>query len=553
MSLTRLTINNIVLITQLSIPFSSGLSTLTGETGAGKSILLDALGLALGARSDAKLLRTGTDKATVTALFEPPTDHPVYDILAAEDIPIAPGDPLILKRSLTPDGRSRARINDEPVSVKLLQNLAASLVEIHGQFDTHGLLNSSTHGALLDAYAGLDNALSQVWRTYQTTQSALDTLRANLTRTAEQESYLRDSITQLDSLAPIPGEEAALQQQKDSLLNREQVMTALSAAHHLLHNDMDALFTATGQIDKVADTLPEGGQALIDALDRTQCELEEARSAIEGLSSRLEMDSGNLEDIDERLYQLRKEARKHGCTVDELMTVRETMAEELTRIETAQDDVSAHIAAMEKAKAAYICAAGHVRTQRTQAATALDARMAEELAPLKMGKARFTTMITPRPEESWNASGMDDIQFLVSTNPGQAPGPLNKIASGGEMSRFMLALKAALVSQTQTPKTLIFDEVDAGIGGGTADAVGRRLARLAHTHQVLVVTHAPQVAAKATHHYHIEKHTEAGATQTRITPLIDTGAREDEIARMLAGESITQEARAAAQSLMHTA
>lgn len=554
MSLTRLTINNIVLIDKLSITFHAGLGTLTGETGAGKSILLDSLGLALGARSDSALLRHGTDKASVTAEFDIPPAHPLYAFITDNDLDldILAGEPIILRRSLGADGRSRASVNDQPVSVKTLQHIGALLVEIHGQFDTHGLMDPATHANLLDEYAGLDNPLAQPWAAYKAAQQKLDAMRANIQQARRDEDYLRAAIETLDSLNPQGGEEAQLAALREQLMHRERVLEGLSHAYQALNADNDPVATAAGALGRIADKLGPQGEDLLAALDRATSEVQEACSQIQSLSADLSESDHNLETIDDRLHALRREARKHECDVDALAAKREELAEKLNAIEYAEDLLADQAAAAQQARAAYIKAAEAISAARQTAAAQLDKALIAELEPLKLGKARFETHITRLPDDQWNENGMDAVQFLVATNAGQAPGPLNKIASGGEMSRFMLALKVVMAA-TGSAGTLIFDEVDAGIGGSTADAVGQRLATLAQTHQVLVVTHAPQVAARAAHHYIVQKSEQDGQTRTSITAIDTHSARAEEIARMLAGAHITPEARAAAAKLLEAA
>ena len=554
MSLTRLTIHNIVLIDKLSIDFRAGLGTLTGETGAGKSILLDSLGLALGARSDSGLLRRGADKASVTAEFDIAPTHPLYAFIQQQDLDLdlTAGEPIILRRSLSADGRSRASLNDQPISVKMLQNLGALLVEIHGQFDTHGLMDANTHSALLDAYAGLQNPLQEPWQAYKNAQKALESMRADIEQARRDEDYLRAAIETLDSLAPQEGEEEHLSTLRDQLIHRERVLEGLNYAYQALSSDHDPLAAAAGALSRIADKLGEDGEAILAALDRASCEMQDAYAQIQSLSADLAESEHNLETIDERLHALRREARKHNCAVNDLAAMREALAEKLNTIEYAEDRLADQTQAAQKARQAYLDQAEAISLARQKAAADLDQKVAGELEPLKLGKARFTTEITRRPEADWNESGLDAVQFLVATNAGQAPGPLNKIASGGEMSRFMLALKVVMAA-TGAAGTLIFDEVDAGIGGSTADAVGQRLARLAQQRQVLVVTHAPQVAARAAHHYIVQKSEEAGQTRTTILALSTAQERAEELARMLAGEHITPEARAAAEKLLEAA
>lgn len=554
MSLSRLTINNIVLIDKLTIDFAEGLGTLTGETGAGKSILLDSLGLALGARSDSGLLRHGEEKASVIAEFDIPPVHALYQYIADQDLDldITAGEPIILRRSLASDGRSRAHINDQPISIKMLQNIGAMLVEIHGQFDTHGLMDPANHAALLDEYANLKAPLAAPWKALKDAQKKLRDMKEQIEQSRRDEDYLRAAIETLDALAPEDGEEETLSTLRDQLMHRERVLEGLNAAYHALSQDQDPVAAAAGAIDRITDKIGDQGDEILAALDRAACEIQEACNQIQSLSADLAESDHNLETIDERLYALRREARKHNCDVDDLAAKREELAEKLNAIEYAEDLLTDQAAREKQARQEYLNIAKEVSAARKTAAADLDTKVAKELDPLKLGKAKFKTDVSDLPENQWGENGIDAVQFLVATNPGQAPGALSKIASGGEMSRFMLALKVVMAA-TGTAQTLIFDEVDAGIGGSTADAVGQRLALLAKQRQVLVVTHAPQVAARAAHHYIVQKNDENGATRTHIDSLRTETDRAEEIARMLAGETITPEARAAAQKLLENA
>lgn len=547
--LNMMTIQNVVLIEKLTIEFENGLCALTGETGAGKSILLDSLGLALGGRSETRLVRKGADKANVVASFDVASNHPSQEILNESDIECEDGE-IILRRSVSADGRSKAYINDQPVSVSLLKQVGETLVEIHGQHDTRGLLDPSNHRAMLDEYAGADGALPKLWQDWSTQRDELQQLREQAANAREEEEYLRQSLEDLDALGAEPGEEEKLSTLRESLIHRERVLEALNAAYHALNAEEDPVRTAWGALDRVADKLgAEGGDA-IQALDRASSEMQEAMARIQSISSDLEHSEHNLETIDDRLHELRNQARKHGCAPDELAEKRDDLAAQLNMIEHADDVLDEKARAVEKARAAYIKQAEVLSAQRVKAASALDGLVQKELPPLKMERAKFVTTLDKLPEEDWNAHGMDRVRFLVATNPGAEPGPLGKIASGGEMSRFMLALKVVMAGE-QSGQSLIFDEVDAGIGGATADAVGERLARLAGNNQIMVVTHSPQVAARASHHWIVKKGGEQDVT-TNVIPLPANEDRREEIARMLAGASVTEEARAAAEKLLET-
>ena len=551
MSLQSLTINNIVLIEHLRVDFTDGLCALTGETGAGKSILLDSLGLAIGVRAESRLVRTGADKASVAAAFDLYADHPVFAVCAAQDIDFDPSEPLILKRSLTSDGRSRASINGEPVSAKTLKTIGALLVEIHGQHDTQTLLDTATHMTMLDEYAGIGDDLAAVWEAYKHAENALETLRVDLEKSRAEEEFLRAAIEDLDTLAPQAGEETDLARQKERLQHRDKIMEALNTAYYALNSDQDPLRTAWGALDRVLDTLPETGAQAVEALDRATAEAQEALALIQSLSNDMTEGADRLEAVEDRLYALRAAARKFDCTPDELAVTREDLAKQLNQIEHAEDLLIHQQKQRDAAFDAYSKAAHKVRDHRVKAGAKLDKAVMGELEPLKLGSAQFITQLTEKPQDQWGPRGMDAVEFQIATNAGSAPGPLNKIASGGEMSRFMLALKVVM-AELGDAQTLVFDEVDAGIGGGTAAAVGERLSALARDKQVLVVTHAPQVAALAKAHLVVSKSEEADQTRTDIRSL-PAPERQEELARMLAGATVTDEARAAAKSLLEAA
>ncbi len=542
--LQTLTIRNVVLIDQLVIAFEGGLCALTGETGAGKSILLDSLGLALGGRSEARLVRNGADQAVVSAEFEIPETHPALDILDEQGLD--KDTLLVLRRTLNKDGRSRAYINDQPVSVSTLKAVGDTLVEIHGQFETQGLLNPAAHRGILDEYAAIDYQLPRLWQDWQNAKDKLIQAKDDAQRARAEEDYLRASVADLDALAPEAGEEERLSVLRESLMRREQTIESLNAAHAAFTEAEGTLSAGLRALSKTGD---EGAQ--ITALaDGAAIQIGEFLSGIEALSADLEENEHSLETIDERLFALKGQARKHNCAVDELPEIREKLAGELNLIERT-DDVLAELARLvETARAAYIAEAEKIGETRRKTAEKLDTLVAKELPPLKLDKARFVTQVTHKDESDWGPDGMDRVRFLVATNPGAEPGPLNKIASGGEMARFMLALKV-IMAETGAAQTLIFDEVDSGIGGGTADAVGERLARLAAAKQILVVTHSPQVAARAGHHWIVLKSGQDDVTTT-VMHLENTDTRREEIARMLAGATITDEARAAAGKLLET-
>lgn len=548
--LTSLRITNVVLIDKLEIAFASGFCALTGETGAGKSILLDSLGLSLGARSEARLVKKGADQACVTAVFDVEKTHPAFDILQASDIECDVSEPLILRRSIGQDGRSKAFVNDQAVSVSLLRDVGDTLVEIHGQFETQGLLNPSTHRQMLDDYAAFDTDISGLWDAWQQARVEYETLKTDLEKARAEEDFLRQAVEDLDALSPKDGEEVELSSLRDRLMHREKVLEGLNTAFEYLSRDDDPVRAAWAALDKISDKLGEAAQDAIGALDRATAEVEEARASIQALSADLEESDYDFQSIDDRLFSLRAQARKHQSTVDELPALRERLAEQLDRIEKNDEVLEQASKAVEAARQAYKDEAGKVSELRTAAAAKLDKLVAQELPPLKLDKAKFVTVVEELDEADWGPHGADKVRFLVSTNPGAEPGTLNKIASGGEMARFMLALKV-IMAEVGAAGSLVFDEVDTGIGGSTADAVGERLAKLAKSKQVLVVTHAPQVAARAGHHFIVRKDGAQEVT-TNVVSLSTRQERCEEIARMLSGASVTQEARAAAEKLLET-
>lgn len=543
--LTRLNINNVVLIDQLTIDFKHGLCVLTGETGAGKSVLLDSLGLALGVRAESGLVRKGAESARVTASFQLTENHDAHKVLQDADILIE-DDLLLMRRVVYTSGKSRAFINDQPVSIGLLKQIGDTLVEIHGQFETQGLLNPATHRSMLDAYAGITHKpLHAQWENWQDAQSKLYELQNLSSRAREEEEYLRLSVQDLQTLDPQKGEEETLASMRERLKNREATLEALNLASLHLNAEDDPVQKAIAALSRLQD---DKINQIIATLENAANEISEAAALVQTLYTDLQDEAYNLEEIDDRLHALRMQARKHNCIVDDLPEMLETLAAQLDMIERSDETLKDAQAECEAAKQKYAGAAQKITSQRQKVATKLNALVQKELAPLKLEKARFVTDITPKDEIDWSANGTDQVRFLVATNPGADPGPIHKIASGGEMSRFMLALKV-IIAQEGSTHSFIFDEVDAGIGGATADAVGERLARLANSKQVLVVTHAPQVAARANHHMIVQKSGKDVVT-TNITPLETREARCEEIARMLAGADITPEARAAADKLM---
>lgn len=558
--LTSLSIRDVALIDRLDLSFHSGLCVLTGETGAGKSILLDALGLALGARAEALLVRHGAAQASVAAAFEPARDHTAWRLLAERNI--MQDDSLVLRRVLSADGRSRAFVNDQPVSVGFLRQLGDCLVEIQGQLDQHGLLDSSTHRTALDAFGGHLDLLERTRAAHATWGEALsarDRFASELEAGRRDEEFLRHAASELEELAPQPGEEALLTEERSLLMHREQVMDALNATLAALTDDATQrgvgletqLRAARRQLERAAEKAGGRLNETMAALDRAVVELSEAVAALQAFGSGVEFEPGRLEAVDERLYALRDMARKHRVSTEALPALRETLAARLAAIEERGDAKERHERAVAEARKAYLEAAKALSAARAKAARKLDAAIAAELPHLKLEKARFKSRFDPLTEMEWQADGMERVTFEVATNPGIPLGPIAKIASGGELARFMLALKVVL-SRTNSAPTLVFDEVDSGIGGATAAAVGERLARLGEELQVLVVTHSPQVAARAVHHWRVSK-SEAGRGARPVLTTVEelsAPARREEIARLLSGKKITDEARAAADSLI---
>ena len=555
--LSGLSVRNVVLIESLDLDFDRGLSALTGETGAGKSILLDALGMATGARSDRGLVRSGTDKAQCTASFALPGYHPVWSVLSEQDIDFDFNEDLTLRRTVNSDGRSRAFVNDQPVSVKLLSQLGGLLLEVHGQHDGRGLLDAATHISLLDQFGGYQRELEDVRTAFtarQETKRELDALLALQAKAGEDREFLEHAIAELDRLDPREGEDETLAKERRFLQGAEGALSELTAAQDALGEDgaFEArLSTALAGIERLRTKFGESEiaaarslQSAAEALERAMLETQEAREAVSAAAQNFDVEPGRLEVTEKRLFSLRAAARKYDVPVGELAQKRAGFATELDAIASVVMNIEKTRQRAEKAKSQYDKAAAALTLARQAAARTLDASVAIELPPLKMERAQFKTDIANTSE---SANGVDQIRFLVSTNPGTAIGPLDKIASGGEMARFALAIKVALAGQNNA--VMVFDEVDQGVGGAVAAAVGKRLARLSEHAQVFTVTHSPQVAACADNQFRIEKSSTGDTTTTSVTPILDND-REEEIARMLAGEIITEEARAAARQLM---
>ena len=550
--LTSLAIRNVVLIEALDLEFGAGLSVLTGETGAGKSILLDSLGLALGARADSGLVRAGEQQASVVASFEPPaSDHPAAALLADNGIAMEPGEPLLIRRMVKADGGSRAFVNDQPCSAALLRELGGSLVEIHGQHDDRGLLNPRGHRALLDSYGRCDAAAVATAHTaWRAAARALEQARETVDTAARDRDYLTHAVEELRSFAPQPGEEATLAEERAAMQKGARLTDDLSVISDCLTGSdggLAQLRQAARRLDRIAGEEPLL-TAVLEALDRAVVEAGEAEDRLAEAAEALSFDPARLDSIETRLFDLRGLARKHQVAPDDLAALGEDMAARLAAIEGGEE----HIAALEQDVAhkadAYRAAAQALSAERQLAAGRLDAAVAGELAPLKLDAARFRTVVAPLDQGQWSAQGMDRVEFEISTNPGAPFAPLAKIASGGELSRFILALKVALAERGGAD-TLIFDEIDRGVGGAVADAIGERLSRLAQSNQILVVTHSPQVAARGAGHMLIAKSSDGTVTRTGVHAL-EPAERREEIARMLSGAEITAEARAQAERLL---
>ena len=552
--LTGLNIRDVVLIEALDLDFRAGLGVLTGETGAGKSILLDSLGLALGMRADSGLVRQGAAQAVVTASFELADPAPVATLLAENGLDFDPSEPLLIRRIVKADGGSRAFVNDSPASAALLRELGAFLVEIHGQHDDRGLLNPRGHRALLDSFGRLDtDAVADAHRAFRAAEEELTTAREEQENAARDREWLEHAVAELTALAPEPGEEEQLAERRASMQRGEKIAGELQAIAELLDGSDGALTRlrqAARILERIADDHPALTESLA-ALDRALIEGSTAQEKVDEAAEALAFDPQALEADESRLFELRGLARKHRVQPDDLAELTQTLAARLARIEGGEDTIHRLEAALTQAEASYTAAAETLSAARTAAAARLDTAVATELAPLKLDAARFRTVVAPLPRDLWSASGRDRVEFEVSTNPGAPFAPLIKIASGGELSRFILALKVALAEEGGA-RTLIFDEIDRGVGGAVASAIGERLHRLATDAQLLVVTHSPQVAARGGQHLLIAKSHDGLVTRTGVRAL-DDDARREEIARMLSGAQITDEARAQAERLLETA
>jgi DNA repair protein RecN (Recombination protein N) len=563
--LIGLWIRDVVLIEALDLSIGPGLTALTGETGAGKSIILDALGLATGARADAGLVRQGATQAMASAVFAPPLDHPVWELLEEKGLAYARDEDLVLRRTLSVDGRSRAFVNDQATSVGVLKELGQHLLEVHGQHETVGLLDARTHRPLLDAYGSLRplaKAVADRWAAWRDARAKADALREAVDRAAADAEELTLRLTELDRLAPQEGEETALAEERAILGAAEKAITDINDARGAFDGLSAKLAAAVRAVEHARARAVQAGAAedgpavsrltaASAAIDRVFGEAQEAEAAVDAAAEAFDFRPDRLEKAEERLFELRGMARKLQVSVEELPTLRVRFAERLRAMESSEDDLKAADAAVAQARAAYMADAEKLSAARRAAGERLAAAVMAELPPLKLDKARFRVAVEALAEDRVGPTGSDRVAFEIATNPGAPFGDLGAIASGGELARFALALKAALAGRAEGVQPLmIFDEVDQGVGGAVADAVGLRLRRLASDAQVLVVTHSPQVAARADAHWRIAKAGDGERLRTAVETL-SPADREEEIARMLAGAQITDAARAAARALMH--
>jgi len=560
--LASLSIRNFVLIDRLDIDFSRGLCVLTGETGAGKSILLDALGLAIGGRAESSFVRSGSDsglKAMITATFDIPGDHEALARLANNDIEMPdPGEPVILRRILTGDGRSRAFVNDQAISAGTLRNIGETLIEIEGQFASHGLLDPSNHRTALDSFGRLEKmvaATRETWNTMTVAEKALETARDEIERIASEGDYLRHVYAEIDEFDPQEGEEKELSEARSLMMNSEKIAESINQSLDTLagHKGLQtALSKAARSLERANEQAAGTLKAVLESMERTGNEAATTVDLLGDALRSLDQDPAQLERLDERLFGLRALARKHNTSVDSLAELRAEFARKLERLDDADRDLTRLQTEAREARAAYLDTSRRLHDARAKSAGALDKAINKELPHLRLEKAKFATQVTELAETAWSSHGIDNVTFDVTTNPGQPAGPINKVASGGELARLLLALKVAL-STSNKVTTLVFDEVDAGVGGATAASVAERLSRLSNGVQVLVVTHSPQVAARGARHLHVMKSIETvdggDNTVTAVTEL-STGERREEIARMLAGAKVTEEARAAADRLI---
>ena len=564
--LIGLNIRNVVLIESLDLGIGPGLTALTGETGAGKSIILDALGLATGARADAGLVRRGSAQASVTAMFDLAASHAVWAMLDDKGLGYAPGEELILRRLLGADGRSRAFVNDQATSVGVLKELGNLLLEVHGQHETVGLLDARNHRPLLDQFGDCSAALSacgRTWETWRLARQRLEALRDQTQKAAKDLDMLTLRLEELDRLAPKAGEETELAAQRSLLGASEKALTEIAAAREAFSGESltQKLAQAFRAVERARDRAVQAGASpdspavtrlttAAATIDRALVEAQEAAAAIDLAAEAFDFEPDQLDKAEERLFALRAMARKLNVPVEGLPAARIEIAQTLAAVESADEALKAAAAEADQARAHYLAAASDLTARRQKAGHALALAVEGELAPLKLDKARFRVAIEPLAAERAGPAGMDRIEFEVMTNPGAPFGGLGVIASGGELARFALALKAALAGRAdQAQPLMIFDEVDQGVGGAVADAVGLRLRKLAANTQVLVVTHSPQVAARANAHWRVAKAGDGDTVSTRLD-ILPAPEREEELARMLSGANVTEAARAAARALM---
>ncbi|WP_404927576.1 DNA repair protein RecN [Mesorhizobium sp. ORM16] len=549
--LSRLSIRDIVLIEKLDIDFQPGLSVLTGETGAGKSILLDALSLALGARGDASLVRHGAAQGQVIAVFDVPRNHPVRALLAENAIE-DDGD-IILRRLQTADGRTRVFVNDQPSSVTLMRDVGRALVEIHGQHDERALVDPGAHRDVLDAFGGHLGAVrstGEAWRHWRACEQELSRHRAKVAAAAREADYLRAAVAELTKLDPQPGEETELADLRAHMMRAEKIASEIHDAQDVLSgpsSPLPQLASLLRRLQRKAGEAPGLLDEVVKSLDEAMLSLDAAQSGVEAALRATEYDPQRLEKAEERLFSLRAASRKHSVAVDDLAQLRDTMVADLADLDAGEERLHGLEKQAAAAREAYDIAAAQLSSLRHAAAVGLTKAVMAELPALKLERAAFIVEMKSEAESRME-EGIDQIEFWVRTNPGTRPGPMMKVASGGELSRFLLALKVALADRGSAP-TLVFDEIDTGVGGAVADAIGQRLARLSRRVQVLSVTHAPQVAARAATHFLISKSGSTDKVATGIAEM-DRAARQEEIARMLAGATITDEARAAAERLL---
>lgn len=551
--LKSLSIKNVVLIDSLDIDFSNGLVVLTGETGAGKSILLDSLGLLLGNRTESSLIRAGADKLSVTGVFEVNAKNKIYELAKEYELDI--DNEIIIKRIITEDGKNKILFNDQIITLKLLKELSKYLVEIHGQHDNQGLLNPSIHGEILDGFGKYDEKIKLVreaYKQYKEAEKILKEKQEALTKAQEEEENLRHWVAELEKVSPQKGEEEQLRIRRHELMNSEKIIEKLNAAYSMLNGGNSII----EQIEKARNAISRANEIVSGKYTEIEQNIENALYSLNDAIEQIEVNSADIsfnqteiDNIETRLFTLKDLAKKHHTEIELLPEKLAELSEVLRGIQKGEDSLKELTQQVSNLRENYIKHAEVLSQERHKVAQKLDKNIMQELPPLKMEKAVFQTTITTKNESNWSENGWDSVCFEVSTNPNTPLGPLNKIASGGELSRFMLALKVNLIQQANQ-ETLIFDEIDTGIGGATAEAVGERLAKLSSHLQTIVVTHSPQVAAFSNEHFKVEKFTENNVTKTILNKL-SSKQKVEEIARMLAGEKITKEARAAAQVLIN--